>query len=534
MNIPALSRLLSRFPFSRIDTVSLALGVAVAVGIIARSYEFHDWLRFSPDQARDALVAFEMTKGDIPLLGPVAGGTEFRLGPITHYFSYLSGILFGFSPSSLAFPDLLFSVLAIPLIFIMVSRMFGRKVGIVAAFLVALSGFMIRYGRFAWNPNSMPFFATLFVLAGQAFFDPDAKRRYLLAVLFGVALGVGVQLHTFLLVLLPLLTIAMLSFLSFRRALSSKMAGIALGVALVLNIPQFISEFQTGFANTNAFFDGASRETESARTYLERTGRDALCHVRANAFILAPFGHSDDCNRFVSTVKRKPWQDPVDSLHAILEILFTGGGIGLLGFFAWRETDARKRILFLSVLVYSVSMFLLIIPVANEIAMRYFLASAFVPFVLLGAWGAFLRDRGRVGWILFLVFAAGLLAANVAFLKREYDLFATGKVSDGDVAILGEIEPLSDFLSDRIDSGETAYLLGMRSYRKRFHKSFAYPLEREGKTLLRWEDEGFPEGDGPVFLVRKKTKSFDDATQIDGHPILDRVTSGRVSVFRLR
>lgn len=517
-----------------VHTTTFLLIALVLLGAFLRMYEFHDWLRFSPDQARDAAITFDMTKGEIPLLGPGAGGTEFRLGPITHYFSYISGSIFGFSPAALAYPDLLFSILAIPLIYLLVARIFGRKIGLMTAFLVAVSGFMIRYGRFQWNPNTMPFFTTLFLVSALSFFDREMKRRYMWAVFFGIALGVGVQLHTFLLLLLPFLTLLLFVFLAFRRTLSLGMAALSICVAIFLNIPQILSETRSNFANTEAFLEGVSGETESTRSYGERIGRDALCHIRANGFVLSALGHSDHCDRFISTVKKKPWQHPVDGLHAIAEIVFTLGGFFLLGFFAWKEKDHRKRFLLVSILLYSATLFVLIIPIANEIAMRYFLVNAFVPFVLLAAWGKFLLERGAIfKWAFFLIFA-GLIVSNAFFLRKEFVFFQSGKVSDGDTAIWGEVEPLAEFISKNTVSGETAHLIGMRSYRKRFHKALAFPLHIEGKTLLRWEDDGFPDGTGAVFLVRKKTKSYDEATEIDGRPILDRMTSGRVSVFLLR
>lgn len=519
----------------RFDSTQVAFIAILFVGAFLRMYEFHDWLRFNPDQARDAIVAFDMTTGKIPLLGPVAGGTEFRLGPVTHYFSFLSGTLFGFSPSALAYPDLFFSILFLPLLFLLVSRMFGTRIALSVMLLAALSGYMVRYGRFAWNPNSMPFFTTLFFLSAHSLLFSEGRKKLLWAALFGISIGIGVQLHTFLLVLLPILALFVFIFLFLQKKLSVLVAVISLSCAIFLNIPQIISEVQTKGMNTNAFFNGVGNRTESTRTVSERVGRDALCHVRSNAFILTSLGHSDNCNRFIALMKRKfPMTHPLDIVHAILEIVFTVGGIFLLGFFAWKETRLEKRFLFVGVLVFMVALFLLIIPVSNEIAMRYFLASAFVPFVLLGAWGKFLFERGRWGIATFVLFVSLLLFLNALFLKKEAALFASGRVSDADMAILGETEPLAEFLSRHTPSQGTAHLIGMRSYRKRFHKALAYPLHLEGKKLLRFEKKGMPEKSGPVFLIRKKTKSYDAMSEIDGMPILDRKTSGRVSVFLLR
>lgn len=521
---------IDRFGWARVAFLAI-----IFLGAFFRVYEFGDWLRFNPDQGRDAIVAFDMTQGEIPLLGPVAGGTEFRLGPATHYISFLSGSIFGWTPPALALPELFFSILTIPLVYLLVARMFGQKMGLVAALLVAVSGYMVRYGRFQWNPNMMPFFTVLLLLSAQAFIDRDMKRRFLWAVAFGIALGISVQLHTFLLVLLPILVVLFFGFLGVRRMLPLGMATVAIGIAMLVNVPQIVSEVKNDFSNMSAFLDRTNRDNVSASNASERIGRDALCHIRANAFILSGLGHTDDCNRFIALMKKKkPLTHPVDIAHAVFEILFTVGGILLLGWFAWKETNIGRRFLLIAILVYSGVLFALIIPVANEIAMRYFLASAFVPFVLLGVWGKFLLDRGVAFRWGFGVFVVMLLVSNGWFLKKEFDEFSTGKVSDGDTAIWGEMKPLVEFVSENTASGETAYLDGMRDYRKRFYKGVAFPLHIEGKTLIRWEDEGLPEDSGPVFFVRKKTKAFDEATEIDGYPIIDKTTSGRVSVFLLR
>lgn len=518
----------------QVDPVLFVLVVIVLLGALLRLYEFHDWLRFNYDQARDATVAFNISKGELPLLGPLAGGTEFRLGPIIHYFQYLSGALFGFAPSVLAYPDALFSILFIPLVYALVSRMFGKRLGLMAAFLCAISGFMIRYGRFAWNPNSMPFFATLFVLSGWAFIDRASRFRYWWAALFGIALGVGVQLHTFLLVALPLLTVSLFGFLAFRRMLPFRMAGVAIGLALLLNVPQLLHEIRNDFSNTRAFFSGVATETESRHTIPDRFLTDLTCHVRANGFALSSAGDTDDCNRYISKISKNPWEDPIGIVSIALEYVFTIGGFLLLGIFAWKEHNPQKRYFAVAILGYSVILFALVVPVANEVSMRYFLANAFVPFVLFAVWGRFLLARGRVLAVGFFLLFIGLTVSNVLFAKEEFELYQTGKVSDGDMSVLGEMEPLAVFVARETPVGETAHLMGMLSYRRRFAEGIAYLLRLEGKDLIRWETKKLPEEQGPVFHIRKKTRSYEGATEIDGLPILDKVTSGRVTIYLLR
>jgi len=125
-----------------------------------------DWLFFKMDQARDAYLikqTLENGLGWLPLLGPKAGGTHLNLGPAFYYFQYLAAFLFQSAhPAVLAYPDLLFSILSIPLFFLFLKKYFPRDWSMVLAGLYAVCFLGIEYSRFAWNPNSLVFFNLLF------------------------------------------------------------------------------------------------------------------------------------------------------------------------------------------------------------------------------------------------------------------------------------------------------------------------------------------------------------------------------------
>ena len=71
------------------------LFLITCIGTFLRTYHFHDWLYFYPDQARDVVLAQDVLNGQSawPLLGPIAASTPFKLGPIYYYFQILSGKL---------------------------------------------------------------------------------------------------------------------------------------------------------------------------------------------------------------------------------------------------------------------------------------------------------------------------------------------------------------------------------------------------------------------------------------------------------
>src|SRR6266704_2652101 len=83
--------------------------IVFSVGIFLRTYHHHDWLRFNADQGRDAEIVSAVVDVTmpIPLLGPKAGGTEFKLGGAFYYFEIAAAKIFGNTPDKMAYPDLL-------------------------------------------------------------------------------------------------------------------------------------------------------------------------------------------------------------------------------------------------------------------------------------------------------------------------------------------------------------------------------------------------------------------------------------------
>ena len=131
-------KIINKIPYS----TWILLGI-ILIGIFLRTYNFHDWLRFNADQSRDAEVVSNSLEGksSLPLLGPKAGGTEFRLGPIFYYFQTASAAFFGNQPDKMAYPDLFFSILSIPLLFLFLRKLFSERIALSSTAIYSLSFF---------------------------------------------------------------------------------------------------------------------------------------------------------------------------------------------------------------------------------------------------------------------------------------------------------------------------------------------------------------------------------------------------------
>src|SRR5665647_169789 len=125
---------------------SVILIAIVIVGFFLRTYNFSEWLTFNSDQARDASVVSDMIAGgDAPLLGPVAGGTLFQLGPAFYYFQYVGASVFGAFPDKMAYADLLFGILAITLLYLLAQQYFKRNIALILTALYAAAFFTVQY-----------------------------------------------------------------------------------------------------------------------------------------------------------------------------------------------------------------------------------------------------------------------------------------------------------------------------------------------------------------------------------------------------
>ena len=143
----------------------LLVGI-ILLGVFLRTYHFTDWLQFSPDQARDATLIENVLRGTapFPLTGPQAGNTQFNLGPLYYELEYVSAVLFGATPQAMAYPDVFFSLLAIPLLYLFLRKYFSVWIALALTSMMSVSLFIITSSRFASNPNAIPFFLMLFLL----------------------------------------------------------------------------------------------------------------------------------------------------------------------------------------------------------------------------------------------------------------------------------------------------------------------------------------------------------------------------------
>lgn len=513
------------------------LTVFLLIGFFLRSYNFSEWLRFNADQSRDAaLMKISSENSKLPLLGPKAGGTEFRLGPIFYYFQIVSAKVFGTEPSSAAYPDLFFSLLAIIMFFILSREIFNPKIALILAWLYTISYFTIKYSRFAWNPNSSPFFVMLYIYSFYKMLGADRNKKTIWAVISGAALGIGIQLHTSLLIILPVLTV-LISFIGLKKKnIAKTTAATLLGIALLLNVPQIISEIKTKGENTYNFVTGIVEKNDRNSNIGKNFLLNLTCHAKANNHILTSLDDEEECdyNEILKTFKKFdnkkfPFQSKVSLLaYTAISLIFTLGSYVLLFRKIKTEENLKKKTILKLLSFYIATSFVFFIFWANELSIRFFLGLAFVPFLLFGFWLEFLAKKLKAERIVLIAAVAAVSFLNFQKINAVYkDYQFGGREINGNFEFmtLGEGRHIMSFIRQN-SSENTVYIDAQGGYLFKFIKSLQF-LAHNDPAIIQLEKEIKLESGSRLFYIKNADKgcSLPDKT-------LKKYTIENCSVYR--
>lgn len=182
----------------------------------------------------------------LPLTGTHAetwGHGRAHHGAFYFYLLAIPALVSGFHPYGPALFAIMLNIAAILLMFLVGKEMKDEYAGLIAAYLLSISGFAVMYSRWWWNPNIViflllvVFYAVLKVSKGQEKFWP----------LLAFAVSAATQPHTIGYIFLPLT----LGVLLCARPVSYPKGRILWATIVfffVPLIPELIAEFSSGFS----------------------------------------------------------------------------------------------------------------------------------------------------------------------------------------------------------------------------------------------------------------------------------------------
>ena len=530
-----------------INSVSSRLWILLAiiiVGIFLRTYNFHAWLDFGSDQVNDATRVGAVVRGSAawPVYGPDMGNSgsggranRFRLGPMYYDFEIISAKIFGDSPVSMAYPDLLFSILSIPLFYYFLRKIFGVDLSLALTGLYTISFYSLSFSHSAWNVNSIPFFSLLFLTSLYEFILAKEKTHWGWVIGLGIALGVSVQLHAILLVLFPAtLFFTWLFFLRKCSMIWKKMAVVTL-LLLILNLGQIIGEKQNDFKNSKIFLESImGSSAKSSDSLAIKAANDLSCTFQANAYMLSSVGQSN-CDFSLSQFLgggghnkgflRKVIQ-PVFIIKVILCLLFSLFGYGILLDDFKKGKLHERRYFFGLMLIYLVLSFFVMLPVIDS-AIRYFVHLFFLPFIFLGFMVEFLIKKfGKKYFIVSIIIFSLLIFSNSNSTYLEIkENFVQTRIT------LGPIEAMVDYMITNSNSQKEIHLY-VDSGALDYLKSLKYVAVQKNVSLLKTGDKDIlPPGAVKFYL--STTNSDSTLTQINGMKYDYYKAFDRVCLFHL-
>lgn len=515
----------------------------ILIGIFLRTYNFQEWLHFGSDQVRDVIV----TEGVInnnrswPLLGADASNTHFKLGPVYYYYQIISAKIFGIKdPSVVAYPDVLFSILAIPLFYFLLRKYFDKNLTLALTLLYAISFYTIEFSRFAWNTNPIPFFVMLFLFSFIEFFVTREKTDLKWIILIGIAFGVGIQLHTLLIFLLPTTFFILSTFLLWKNPQVFRKICLIIGLAVVLNAGQIISETQTSGANTKQFMTAfTDRSGSGLDTFSHSLVADIFAHTQANIHILSSLGDKWVLT-FLSTLSH-PEKESSVGLYIIYvtgiftSILFFIFGYGLLVTHFLQEQDVRKKNFLGIILLYAALSFLVIFSIAQGAPLRYFIHTTFIPFILLGLVFHWLQSRLslRNYIILITLVFSFLIISNLYSIGSEASHLANHSRGDKEWVVLGEAERIIDYIIIQSSPEKEANLIGNTKYMSTYFNSLKYVAGKRDFKLNRASKEKDLTSDKLYFFIGKNLdpKEIFEASRFD---LVESKNFGLIEISQLK
>lgn len=476
------------------DYIILALIILLAAYV--RLYHFSDWLFFAMDQARDAFLsadAFEKGASQLPLLGPRAAGTFLRLGPVFYYFQYVSARIFNSIESEVfAYPDLFFSILSIPLFYFFLRLYFKKGVSLLSTSVYAGSFLAVQYSRFAWNPNSIPFWIlvcfyslikisraeshcethTTSLLIQKTSFTEIIKRiwrfavrgeKYLWIGASAVGFSVVTQLHFLAFLAVPIIILAYIIWNKTYRSLGWRGILLFIAIVLVFYAPMIASEIKTSGDNVGQFM-WALGSKPAENSMLSNVKNNILAHGRFYFLFLTSY------------------QSRTVTPSQAAGLIFVAGGLAMAFLKLLGEKDPEEKSFLRLFFVWFTVMFLILIPFAPQLKPRFFFVAFFLPFILYAFWMEWFLDTWRTKYFSRIaVMATTLLIialntdATLAWYKgiatntepkawrgRVLDLKQTDKLAFTNK----QIKDISDYLYSRsLESGKKIYVSANMAYR---------------------------------------------------------------------
>lgn len=444
------------------------------LGLLLRLYKIDAYMTFLGDEGRDVLVVYGILHGDITLLGPTASVGGFFLGPIYYYLMAPALLFANYNPVGPAVMVALFGAATIWVIYSFANRFYGIYSAIIVSIIYAASPLVIIYSRSSWNPNTVPFFALVMLIA---LYFGIIKKSWKGVFTSGILFGILLQLHylaTFLGVIVFFYILISQMYFSktpSKVVLQSVKDYMFYGLGVLVGwSPFLLFELRHGFANIKSIFKFvfSSGDTGGNTNFL---GIVVDVFSRLFGRILFAFPRSEDMHLY-------------DFPKEVLGIWQFAGiiiGVVCVGFLIYKLVTTRKdQKLFLLHLLFFIWLFfgVFLFGFYKKSIYDYYLGFMFpLPVLLLAVVLSVLLKKGKV--VVFAVIVFTLFIVGLNLYMRPF-------VTQGNYQ-LNQVKQISEFVLSKTDGKPFNFAVisgGNSDHAYRFffavHDQLPTPIQYEG------------------------------------------------------
>lgn len=226
--------------------------ITVIFGFLLRFYNYSNRWGLGADDGRDLMIAHQLLiHRRLPMFGFFQSAGPFVIGPLFYYFIMLVDIIFPFAISSPYAAVGILNTLSIAVYYFVGKEIADKKLGILLAFLAAISPQLTIHALALSNPSMVPIFTICFIYFFILLWK-TGKRIF--ALLMGIMLGIILNMHYS--------TINLFFFLPFvllvpKTSFKQKIIFLLLIVSafFACTLPLLLWDSQQSFANTRNILD---------------------------------------------------------------------------------------------------------------------------------------------------------------------------------------------------------------------------------------------------------------------------------------
>ena len=374
---------------SKVNMWSVGLLVIFVLHVFLRFYHIEERLLFGWDQVRDAWVMRGILhEGILPVLGPVAKYSAFKIGAAYYYLLLPFYFIFSLNPIAGGVFAGVVSVLTSLVLFVVTRRVFNIRVALISMFIHAVSINIYNLDRLAWNAGLISSVSLVIYYSLYNISKGDLRYIPILALVAGFAFHVHFTALFFVI-------IATLFFVTIP--MSKKLLKY-----LLLSFPLFLMWFLPHFISD---LTASSHQSQSVFNYIGNSYHGLhlkrVLQLATDAFI-----------QFEIVL-------PFQAVRFLKYFLF----LAFIGLVLLKKSNNARHLVFLTTLWFVVPWFVFSV-YSGEISAYYFLLTRPIVIMILGALTVWLLEQR------YMVVKLGIISFWLVYAVVNMFVFFQIPISD--------------------------------------------------------------------------------------------------------